>query len=311
MFEFGFITEFVLGVILLIAGAWALVHGGSRIAEAFGIPPVLVGLTVIAWGTSAPELIVSFTAAMVGSPDLMLGNIVGSNLANIGLILTTAALLMRPPVESRLWKFDIPMLLLATFMLSSFCYTGKEISRWEGALMMLVFAGYTYRIISNAFDKSESHDRLKGYPYWHDILYITAGGIGLFYGGEFVVESSIRIATKLGVSEALIGLTIVAVGTSLPEMATTLVAAYRRETGIAIGNVVGSNMFNLLAIAGPIAVISPVEVTPGSIKFLPGMILITVLLPIVIFKTDKLNRSRSVILLAAYVWTIAALIKGL
>jgi len=311
LFEFGFITEFVLGVILLIAGAWALVHGGSRIAEAFGIPPVLVGLTIIAWGTSAPELIVSFTAAMVGSPDLMLGNIVGSNLANIGLILTTAALLMRPPVESRLWKFDIPMLLLATFMLSSFCYTGKEISRWEGALMMLVFAGYTYRIISNAFDKSESHDRLKGYPYWHDILYITAGGIGLFYGGEFVVESSIRIATKLGVSEALIGLTIVAVGTSLPEMATTLVAAYRRETGIAIGNVVGSNMFNLLAIAGPIAVISPVEVTPGSIKFLPGMILITVLLPIVIFKTDKLNRSRSVILLAAYVWTIAALIKGL
>jgi len=311
LFDIGFIPEFVLGVILLISGAWALVHGGSRIAEAFGIPPVLVGLTIIAWGTSAPELIVSFSAALAGSPDLMLGNIIGSNLANIGLILTTAALLMRPPVESRLWKFDIPLLLLATFLFSAFCFSGKEINGWEGALMMLVFAGYTYRIISSALDKSDSHERLKNYPYWHDVLYIIVGCIGLFYGGEFVVESSIKIATKLGVSEAMIGLTIVAIGTSLPEMATTLVAAYRRETGIAIGNVVGSNMFNLLAIAGPFAVISPVEITPGSIKFLPGMILITVLLPIVIFKTDKLKRSRSVILLAAYVGTIAALIKGL
>ena len=178
--------------------------------------------------------------------------------------------------------------------------------------MMLVFAGYTYRIISNAFNKSESHERQKNYPYWRDVLYIIAGGVGLFFGGEFVVESSIKIATKLGVSEAMIGLTIVAVGTSLPELATTLVAAYRRETGIAIGNVVGSNMFNLLAIAGPIAVINPVAVNDGSLKFLPGMILITVLLPIVIFKTDKLQRSRSVILLAAYVGTIAALMfKGL
>lgn len=312
MFEFGVIPEFVLGVILLIAGAWALVHGGSRLAEAFGIPPILVGLTIIAWGTSAPELIVSFAASMAGSPDLMVGNIVGSNLANIGLILTTAALLMRPPVESRLWKFDIPMLLLATAMFSGFCYSGNEIKSWEGVLMMLVFAGYTYRIISNAFNKSESHERQKNYPYWRDVLYIIAGGVGLFFGGEFVVESSIKIATKLGVSEAMIGLTIVAVGTSLPELATTLVAAYRRETGIAIGNVVGSNMFNLLAIAGPIAVINPVAVNDGSLKFLPGMILITVLLPIVIFKTDKLQRSRSVILLAAYVGTIAALMfKGL
>ncbi len=311
MFEFGVIPEFVFGVLLLIAGAWSLVHGGSRIAEAFGIPPVLVGLTVIAWGTSAPELIVSFTAALSGSPDLMLGNIIGSNLANIGLILTTAALLMRPPVDSRLWKFDIPLLLLATFLFSGFCYTGKVIKLWEGALMMLVFAVYTYRIISNALNKSESHERLKGYPYWQDILYIIVGGTGLYFGAEFVVESSIKIATRLGISEAMIGLTIVAIGTSLPELATTLVAAYRRETGIAIGNVVGSNMFNLLAIAGPIAVISPVEVTPGSIKFLPGMILITVLLPIVIFKTDKLQRSRSVILLVAYVGTIVALIKGL
>lgn len=311
MFEFGAIPEFVFGVILLIAGAWSLVHGGSRIAEAFGIPPVMVGLTIIAWGTSAPELIVSFTAAMSGSTDLMLGNIVGSNLANIGLILTTAALLMRPPVEPRLWKFDIPLLLFATLMFSGFCFSGKEISSWEGAFMMLVFAGYTYRIITKALKKSESHERQKGYPYWQDILYIIVGGIGLFFGGEFVVESSIKIATKLGISEAMIGLTIVAIGTSLPELATTLVAAYRRETGIAIGNVVGSNLFNLLAIAGPIAVISPVEVTPGSIKFLPGMILITVLLPIVIYKTDKLKRSRSVILLVAYVGTMAVLIKGL
>ncbi|MBT7310475.1 hypothetical protein HN843_01835 [bacterium] len=130
-------------------------------------------------------------------------------------------------------------------------------------------------------------------------------------GAEILVRGAVTFAESLGISDLVIGLAIIAVGTSLPELATTLVAAYRRETGIAIGNVVGSNMFNLLAIAGPIAVISPVTVTPGSIKFLPGMILITVLLPIVIFKTDKLQRSRSVILLVAYVGTIAALIKGL
>jgi cation:H+ antiporter len=311
LFDFGVITQFTLGVILLIAGAWALVHGGSRLAEAFGIPPVVIGLTIIAWGTSAPELIVSLTASMAGSSDLMLGNVIGSNLANIGLILTTAALLMRPTVDPRLWKFDIPLLLIATAIFSIFCYSGKEIVRWEGALMVLIFAGYTYRIISGAINNSEQSARPDNHNFWQDSLFIIAGGVGLFFGGEFVVESAIKIATNFGVSEAMIGLTIVAIGTSLPELSTTLVAAYKRESGIAIGNVIGSNLFNILAVAGPIAVISPVSVTSESARFLPGMILITVLLPIVIFKTNKLQRSRSVILLLAYVGAIVALIKGL
>ncbi len=298
---------FAAGVALLLGGAWATVSGGTRLAAALGVPPVLVGLTVVAWGTSAPELVVSLVAALRGNQDLMLGNVMGSNVANVGLILGSAALVMSPPGDRSLWKLEMPVLAVGTALFWFFCADG-DLGRLEGVALMMLFAAVTVRSIraglANGSSDHSPAERERG--ILRGGLTALGGCIGLVAGGQVIVISATRIAEALGAPQVLIGLTLVAVGTSLPELAATLVAAARRESGLALGNVVGSNLFNLLAVTGPVALIEPVPVDGGILgRELPSLAVSTLLLALVLTIRDRIPRILGAALLVLYAATVA------
>lgn len=278
---------FVVGLALLVLGAWSLVDGSSRLALRLGVPSLLVGLTVVAWGTSAPELFVSLVAALRGSPGLMLGNVVGSNLANIGLILGLTLLVMAPRVERRFWRFDVWALIGAAAVFLLLLSDGR-LGRGDGAVMMALYAAVTVLTIRDALrgravrsvaEREEARRRAGGIPA--SLLLIVFGIALLSAGGHLIVEAGQRLARSFGVPELVIGLTFVAVGTSLPELATSVAAALRRDGGIALGNVVGSNIFNLLAVGGPVALIHPVDVSPGGFGWESGgLVVLTLAVPL-------------------------------
>jgi len=305
---------FGAGVTLLVGGATALVSGGTRLAGALGVPPVLIGLTVVAWGTSVPELIVSLMAALSGRGDMMLGNVMGSNVANIGLILGTAAVLMAPLNDRSIWKLEMPVLLLGTALFWGLVVDGS-LGRVDGAVLMVLFAYVTIRSIRDGLNDARARRRAatagEAPPTGmiSGALLTALGMAGLVLGGRWIVDSSVRIAAALGAPEVVIGLTLVAVGTSLPELATTLVAALKRESGIALGNVVGSNLFNLLAVAGPVAVIHPVPVGHELMeREFPSLAIMTLALVLVTLTSGRIGRVAGVGLLSLYaallVWWI-------
>ncbi len=300
----------VVGFILLVGGAEALVRGGARLARHLGISPVVIGLTVVAIGTSAPELVVSLNAAARGRPDLAMGNVVGSNLANIGLILGISGLLRPLPVALRLLRMEMPALVAATlvFVAVSLDHT---LGRANGALLTL---GVVLLILMNLrgarreepevveeFDTAfGEHDGVL-----RDAVWVAVGLVALAVGGNLLVNAATAIARSLGVSELLIGLTLVAVGTSLPELATAVVAVLRDEVDIAVGNVVGSNLFNLLAVAGPTALITPIPVNSRLLHLqLPILVGLTVVLWVVLRTGRTLQRWEAACLLAAYTVTM-------
>ncbi len=299
---------FAAGVGLLVTGAWALVKGGARIAAVLGVSPVVVGLTIVAWGTSAPELFVSLVAALRGSSALMLGNVIGSNVANVGLILGTAVLLVPVNVEPGLARREIPLLMVATVVFTVLCWNG-ELTRLDGLLLVLVFGVFMTATLRRAKRKgTEARVELAEGPrvlakrgVLVNALLVVGGVVGLTLGGELIVHSAILLAKRVGASEAFIGLTLVAVGTSLPELATSLIATVRRESDIALGNIIGSNLFNLLAVAGPVALIHPVagQATLRTHQ-LPGMIILTLLVPLVCVGGLNIKRIWGPILLLVY-----------
>ena len=305
----------VLGIALLVGGAMLLVSGSSRLAGLLGVPPVLIGLTVVAWGTSAPELMVALSAALRGSSGLVLGNVIGSNLANTGLILGVAALLMSPLLERRLWTFDLPVMLGATALFAILLADG-EIGRTEGIVMMAVFLAVTLATLRSALahprevETPDAPRPLAGGVALNALITLAGAGC-LVGGGQLLVQAASGVARSLGVPEVVIGLTLVAVGTSLPELAATLVAAARRESGIALGNVIGSNVFNLLAVTGPAAAIRPV--TLGGSTFWSetgGLIVLTLALPLLLIGRARVPRFGGAVLLALYlvfiIWRVAA-----
>ncbi|MBU0741548.1 calcium/sodium antiporter [bacterium] len=304
-----------LGIVLLVGGATLLVKGSSKLADLLGVPPVLIGLTVVAWGTSVPELVVALAAAAQGSSGIVLGNVVGSNLANTGLILGLAAMLMAPRVERRLWTFDVPALLASTALFVIFLADG-DIDGLEGGVLMAVFGFVTFMTVRKAFLHpraielpEEPKPLAKGVTV--NLLIAVLGVAGLVVGGQLLVKAAIRLAEALGVSDMVIGLTLVAVGTSLPELATTLVAAVRRECGIALGNVIGSNIFNLLAVSGPAALIRPIVLGEGGVwRETGGLIAITLLLPLLLVGRERMTRAGGLALLLLYcafiTWRIVA-----
>lgn len=296
----------VVGFILLVGGAEALVRGGARLARHLGISPVVIGLTVVAIGTSAPELVVSLNAATRGRPDLALGNVVGSNLANIGLILGISGLLRPLPVALRLLRMEMPALVAATvaFTALSFDHT---LGRVDGALLAL---GAALLILMNLrgarcegpevveeFDAAfGEHDGVL-----RDALWVAVGLVALVVGGHLLVNAATAIARSFGVSELIIGLTLVAVSTSLPELATAVVAVLRDEADIAVGNVIGSNLFNILAVAGPAALITPLPVNSRLLHLqLPILVGLTLVLWGVLRSGRTLHRWEAGCLLGAY-----------
>ena len=289
---------FTLGLVMLFAGGEGLVRGASSVARHFNLSPMLIGLTIVGFGTSAPELLVSLQAAIEGRPEIALGNVVGSNIANILLILGVSAVIAPLFIPARrLWR-DLAFMLGATFIFWAMLSTG-EITRLFGAILiagLLVFLWVAFKYGKVEADEDQPiENQIKAWAF-------TIGGlIVLVIGARLLVDNAVLIAQTFGVSEAVIGLTIVAVGTSLPELATSVIAAFRKHTEIAVGNVVGSNIFNIFSIIGITALITPI---PADARFamidMPVAAAVAVGLAILAFTLNGLPRIAGVALLAIY-----------
>jgi cation:H+ antiporter len=297
---------FVLGLIILGAGAELFIRGAVRVARKFGVSPFVIGLTLVGFGTSAPELVVNLSAALNGTPDIAVGNVVGSNIANVGLILGAAAVLRTLTAHMRLLKVETPLVLAVSIAAWVMARDG-DIGRLDGAILLAGFVGtMTYIALTARKEPPEVKEELgKAAPkperMWVSLVFLIVGLAGLVGGGELMVRSAVNLAKTWVMSEAMIGLTIVAVGTSLPELASSVAAAARGQSDIAVGNVVGSNLFNLLLILGATATVTPLPVDAGVLRFdLPAMVGFAVLLLLVLVNGLKVYRWEGTILLLAY-----------
>jgi len=293
---------FLLGLALLVLGAEWLVRGASRLAAKIGISPLVIGLTVVAFGTSAPEMAVSVQSSLAGQADIAVGNVVGSNIFNILLILGISAIITPLVVQQQLIRLDVPLMIGISFLVYLMSLDG-DIGRLEGALLFLGIIVYTvFLIIQSRKEKSkeveqeyeqEYADKDKkgtGWNPWIANLGLVIIGLGmLVYGSNLLVDSAIIIARWLGMSELIIGLTIVAAGTSMPEVATSIAAAIKGERDIAVGNVVGSNIFNLLAVLGLGGLVSPagLPVSSSAIAFDIPIMLVVAIATLPIFFTGR------------------------
>ncbi len=304
LLSFGFI---LLGLVLLYFGAEWLVKGASSLARRFGVSPLAIGLTVVAFGTSMPELFVSAGAALSGNGSIAIGNVVGSNIANIGLILGIAAMINPPRIHLQVLRLDLPLVTGAT-LLAILLMTGGQITRWEGGLLTTLLIGYTVFSLraskrekpSAALDTFDAEVPAPTKALLIDLLLIVAALAFLAGGSQSLVTGAVDIAERFGVPQIVIGLTIVAFGTSLPELATSVVAATKGESDIAVGNVVGSNLFNLLGILGVSSVIQPLDT--GSISLIDNAVMLTltlILLPMM-RSGFRLSRWEGALLLAGY-----------
>ena len=250
----------LIGFLLLIKGADYFVDSASNIALIFNIPAIIVGLTIVAIGTSAPELSVSLQASMQGSNDIALSNIIGSNLFNTLACLGCCALLGKVLIPRTILRRDIPFFLAISLLLIFFMYNDFSVTRVEGIILLVILIGYITLMIIDAKKGNAQGTQPIQNGILHSIFFGTLGLLGIFFGGEFVVSSAKSIALTLGLSETLVGLTIVSIGTSLPELVTSVVATKKGDQDIAIGNVIGSNIFNILLILGSASAISSIAV---------------------------------------------------
>jgi cation:H+ antiporter len=296
----------IAGIAVLIASGNWLVKSGTSIARHFKIPPFIIGVTVISLGTSAPELFVSLNAAIKGFSDVAIGNIVGSNIANLGMVLAISAIIISIPIQKSTIKIDYPVLLLSGLVFAYFMLD-NEVSRADGIIMLVIMAAYLFFIIRYVKNSSEQTNDCVEEPTGQkpavSILFIILSCGGLVAGSTMLVEGSVNIATELGVSKRIISITMIAFGTSLPELATSIIAAFKKRVDIAVGNIIGSNIFNTLVIGGISATVKPLSVNPEIVNFdLIFMLGFTVLLGLffIPFKKPKITRIKGVILLSAF-----------
>jgi cation:H+ antiporter len=313
------ILYLIIGFIGLVWSANHLVRGASSVANYYGISPLIIGLTIVALGTSAPEIFVSYTAAMQGKSNLAIGNAIGSNIANIGLVLGVTALINPLKMQSSTLRREYPLLFIIMLFAFVLMIDG-HLSVIDGSLFLLALCGLMIYLVYLAKSSSKA-DRLvkefqqemeQGLPLYSAILSIIVGMVVLPLSSKLLVYSASEIALWLGVSELVIGLTIVAIGTSLPEIATSLIGAYKGEDEIAIGNILGSNMFNLLAVLIFPGLLNPSHISTNVIiRDIPTMFLITIILFVMTYKFNKkeqLNRSQGILLLIIYISYMAAVI---
>ena len=313
------ILKLVIGFAFLVKGADLFVDGSSSVAKKFHIPSVVIGLTIVAFGTSAPELAVSMSAALKGSNDIAIGNVVGSNIFNTLVVLGASAALTPIAVEKGIIKKDYPLSIFAAVLLAVLSldiFFGKDamtIGRVDGVILLVCFAFFLYTTIKTALkgNGEAEDDEIKDVPLWKSLLFIAIGLAGIVWGGDLTVEGAKDIARFFGLSEALIGLTIVACGTSLPELVTSVIAAKKGESDIAVGNVVGSNIFNIFFILGTSAAILPMNVSNSYVVDM-AVLVATMIIPfIVIAKTKKVTRANGLIMIAAYVaYTVYLIIRA-
>ncbi len=297
---------FMVGLILLVGGAELLVRGASRIATAAGISPLVVGLTVVAFGTSAPELAVTTSAALRGFPDLALGNVVGSNVLNVLLILGASALVAPLVVQKRVVRLEVPFMIGVTALVVLLSLNGV-VSRWEGLFLLVGGITYTTVLVTRAravAPKRRPEDEGSGPSTAANLALVAVGLVLLVLGSRWIVAGAEAMAAALGVPELVIGLTVVAAGTSLPELATSVVASVRGQRDIAVGNIIGSNIFNLLIVLGAAAAVSPsgVAVPLTALTFdLPVMLAVSVACLPIFITGLKIDRLEGFIFLGFYV----------
>lgn len=321
------------GLALLIVGGELLVRGSVRLAERMGVSPLLIGLTLVGFGTSTPELVTSVQAALIGSPGIAVGNIVGSNVANVLLILGLSAVIFPVAVQGGALKRDGGFVLGTAALFGVIAWT-VGLNRLVGVLFLLMLVGYmvyaywTERKASDghtaAFDKAEAAERVDpalrprtaaaagGWTAWAvPALTAVAGLAVIIFGGRFLVDGAVGFARMVGLSEELIGLTIVAIGTSAPELVTSVVAALRRQSDVALGNILGSNIYNVLGIGGVTALIAPTQIPAEIANFdVPVMIGVSVVLLIFARTGRRLSRIEGGVLVAGYVAYVAYLLAA-
>lgn len=308
---------FIIGLVVLIIGAEGLVRGASSMAFKLSIPPIVIGLTIVAFGTSAPELVVNILSAMKGSPNLAIGNIIGSNIANILLILGISALILPLSLKKNtVWK-EIPLALLAVLLVyimgNDVLFNNGNInilSLSEGIILILIFVIFLVYIFALAKSEKKA-ESVKEYNWPISIILTIGGLIGLFFGGKLLVDNAILLARLAGMSESLIGLTIVAIGTSLPELVTSVVAALHKQDDIAVGNIVGSNIFNVFWILGLTSVLLPLPFDSTVSFDVLVSIGVTLMLFAVMFigNRHKLDRWQGALFIISYFLYIGYLIQ--
>jgi cation:H+ antiporter len=300
------------GLLLLVFGAEIMVRGAVELALRARISPLVVGLTVVSMGTSAPELLVSLLAALKGSSTIAIGNVVGSNIANISMVLGACILIYPIEVDRDAYRIHWPVMMLVTLIFTAMLWN-DDIALWEGATLVLLLLAYVIWMIRasrKAADQPGTHPVKVSAPLWRSLVFVLAGIAGLAFGADLFVEGAVGIARTFGVSEQLIGVTIVALGTSMPELVTSLLAALRKQSDISIGNLIGSNIFNLLGIIGISAMVLPISVDHTSFLLdLAAMALIALLLYPLMRMGNKLGRWQGALLLIAYTAYVVMVIQ--
>jgi cation:H+ antiporter len=300
----------VIGFILLVVGGEFLVRSSVALSFRFNISKMIIGLTVVSFATSAPELLVSLQAALSGFSDISLGNVIGSNIANIGLVLGLTAIISSMDIDKDFLKFNWPVMMLLSGLLYLFLYTGEQIDRMEGVALLIVIVIFLLILIRKAMKgevevSEEVDENLTKTSGFKIVLWLIIGGAGLYFGSEWLVDGAVGIAESFGVSERVISVTMIAVGTSVPELAASVIAALKKERGISLGNLIGSNIFNIGSVIGLTALIQPIslqskEVLTNDIFWMIGFAL--VLVPLVFIPPkNSISRYKGVLIFLAYI----------
>ncbi|MEM0966443.1 MAG: calcium/sodium antiporter [Verrucomicrobiota bacterium] len=296
----------VVGLCFLMVGGDWLCRGAASLAIRLEVPPVVVGLTVVSIATSTPELFTALVGVASDQPGLAIGNVIGSNAANMGLILGVAALITPVTVHSRLIRWEVPILLGVTALFGLLCYVATGIGRLDGSLLLILTFAYLVFIVLTSRNSRIGPEVEEELPsplgnIFVCFLFLGGGTLLLWLGADLLVDASVEAATRMGVSETLIGITIIAIGTSLPELGATVAAAIRRQSGIIVGNIIGSNLFNILLICGVVGVALPFPVDSGLIQLeIPMVFAFTCVFAWFIFTERTVSRKEGGLLLALY-----------
>lgn len=313
----GALLLLVIGFVGLVKGADFFVEGASNVAKRLHIPSLIIGLTIVAMGTSLPETAVSISASLSGTNSLAISNVSGSNIFNLMVVVGLCAIMQTIAVDKDTIKRDIPLSLLAAVLMMVFAYTGNTLGRTEGLVLLLIFAGYIILMIKSALKArrgrldSEEPTVEVSQSVLLSVLCIVGGAAAIAIGGDWVVDASTTLALKLGMTETLVGLTIVAVGTSLPELVTSIVAARKNEVEMALGNAIGSNIFNILMVVGFAGLISPISLAQtitNNLIDITVIMVFTIAVWLMVFKDKKLTRSKGILMVLAYVAYMAYII---
>ena len=310
-----------MNYLFLLVGLWILIMGGNWLLKAaialslrLGIPKIVIGMTVVSFATSAPELIVSINSALDGHADIALGNVIGSNIANIGFVLGIVTLVSTISIEKSFYSIDWPIMMFSSVLFYFFLVNDGILERYEGIILfgfLILFLFYLFRFQKTTVtdEMPEDDENLAGYLI---LFYFIIGGVGLWGGSELLIKGAVNLAQDFGVSHRIIGITIISIGTSIPELAASLIAVIKKEKAISIGNIIGSNMFNILAVMGLTSMITPIQVQDDGILTFDvlWMLYFAILVLILVFTPDrmKLGWKEGLILLGSYLVFITILL---